>query len=643
MSYFDRTHLVFSGDFLSDVSTVNNDPAHYNNATFKPEYQIPREQGSPIMNGWWNPVGGANFIFQNCNVQMVSMNDGNIKDDPTGDFVVGAFITGPSGRNTGKMVDLDPQEQGTSELWAIKFRLVTCANELLFEGDLKPTPFRDLQYRQQDGITSNGQPLGGVWTSVLTNVKWGERANISPFLQELKAKTKGNKLSINLNAYGYYYNHNDGRFAMGRVLGTIGPWYESDPDLFPACRRLYGIYNAGTDEKPKVYFGSTNFVVDQDWKSLRIDFGMSFPISNAVGTVSMTENLYLAVSKSSLSDGVATSEVFLLEHTFEMIGQVKYQTGDHWLNKTGGIMSFDVGPEHMSLLANHQLVLLHLNDDGDYQLVARESVDGYYLRADNFVLRMDADSTAAVTLYAYQYGKPLSNTNITVAMEAPTPCTPVSDKNPISYIPGINFPQDGIKFSPGATGDLNGKTSIGLLAQRIFKPRDYIDGQIYLFDYQFEGQEPDPAFGVESIYVHLRDYFPVPAQPKWEDIEETMIQFANLYPIMSKYIVDLADPHAVAARATILRFAFSQDINDPLYMPVTRDLSEGKRLTILKWLDNPIMPTGAPTTKQPPQKGCPPESLRAESVPTYNRLQKLVAAKQAQNINLDSTPKIFKK
>ena len=67
-----------------------------------------------------------------------------------------------------------------------------------------------------------------------------------------------------------------------------------------------------------------------------------------------------------------------------------------------------------------------------------------------------------------------------------------------------------------------------------------------------------------------------------------MIQYSNLYPIMSKYLVDLSDPEAIKKKKDIVEFAFSRDIDDPIYMPVTRDLSENKRLTILKWLQNPM-------------------------------------------------------
>jgi hypothetical protein len=53
---------------------------------------------------------------------------------------------------------------------------------------------------------------------------------------------------------------------------------------------------------------------------------------------------------------------------------------------------------------------------------------------------------------------------------------------------------------------------------------------------------------------------------------------------MSKWLVDLADERSVTAQAQRLELAFNLDVNDPNYMPVTRDLSPGKRDTLLAYL-----------------------------------------------------------
>ncbi|UJB32655.1 hypothetical protein [Chromobacterium sp. Beijing] len=46
MSYLQFPRLAFSGQFQSDVSTVNNDPRHYDNATFEPRFQEYQQAGT---------------------------------------------------------------------------------------------------------------------------------------------------------------------------------------------------------------------------------------------------------------------------------------------------------------------------------------------------------------------------------------------------------------------------------------------------------------------------------------------------------------------------------------------------------------------------------------------------------------------
>ncbi|MGV3599756.1 MAG: hypothetical protein ACO1N1_01070, partial [Dyadobacter fermentans] len=234
-----------------------------------------------------------------------------------------------------------------------------------------------------------------------------------------------------------------------------------------------------------------------------------------------------------------------------------------------------------------QLILITPSaaNPGQYAILAREAVDGLVARADNFVLRLDDGQSVDVDFYAYQWGKPLPNANVTISIDPPTPDTPVGPQNPISELYGNNYPAEGLTFNGTFQTNAEGKAQMRLTGNAIHSPRVYIDGQIYTLTYQSD--TVDPAFGPEQLVVHLRDYFEEIAEPVWEDISEMMIQYSNLYPIMSKYVVDLADPAALAEKRNILIFAFSRDINDTMHMPVTRDLSDTKRKTILNWLKNP--------------------------------------------------------
>jgi hypothetical protein len=605
MSYLNTPRLIFAGDFLSDVSTVNNDPAHYNNETFEPGFQ---EYGEGGANGSWNPEGGAVFNFQDCSVRKLVLKDGS--EVATGDFT-GLIVKGAEGRATGKMVDLDPQQQGCSELWAVRLRILTKGNDLILEGTIQETGFRDLQLRQHSGAQVNGQPLGGTWTSVLIDLAWGEKAAESAFFDELKNTTQGNRLSINLNAFGYYYRHApDGRFSLGKILGAIGPWFEGEPKTFAPCRRLYGTLNVNTLNRPQVFFSNTNFLFDKDKKQLTIDFGSSFPVADSQGSINYDQKLFLAVSHQKLTNGINTGKIKITPvdfvENYAFIGKVDYQQGNNWLASTGGIVSITgLSDEIAGYLGGtqqsdpRQLILLAGNVQEELVLIARESIDGYLLRADNFVQRLDYNQTQTVDFYACQWGHPLESARVNIRLQPPTPIEPKGPNNPISEIPGNNYPRDGIRFQ-SELAIHNGSASLQLTGNKIENPRGYIEGQMYFLDYELDGIGKDPAegrFSNDNVFIHLRDYFEVPDNPVWEEIEPIMTQFANLYPIMSKYIVDLKDPQKVIEQKDILTFAFSRDARDPLCMPVTRDLPDAKRQTILKWLANPQF------AKQPGSKG----------------------------------------
>ena len=585
MSYLHAPRLVFTGDFLSDVSTVNNDTAHYNNATFQPNFQDP---GKGATNGWWNPEGGAVFDFQNCAVKQIFLPDGTTQTSQSDDIIIGQAVVGAEGRPTGKMVDLDPDAQMFSALWCVQLRICTANGDLLFKGDIATTSFRDLQMRQLDGGKSNGQPLGASWTSVITNIEWGVLAEQSAFLKTLRATTQNNTLAINMNPFGYYYNHNDGRFSLGRIIGSIGPYFEGEPLTFAPARRLYGINY--TPSARGTFFSTSNFLVEPASKRVSIDFGASFPVADSVGTVTYKQDLRLAVSKVPQT-GVASRQTptfYINPNDFIEIGTLDYQSDPNWLNQTGGIASFSNLPDAtMTALGNSQLLLItpSTSQPGQFAIIAREAIDGLVARADNFIQRLDDGQSVNIDFFAYQWGNLLPNTGISVTLDPATPDTPVGPQNPISEIYGNNFPAEGLTFNGQISTNPQGKAQMLLTGNAIYSPRVYIDGQIYFITYQTA--TVDQAFGTEQVVVHLRDYFQEIANPVWSDISEMMIQYSNLYPIMSKYVVNLADPAALAEKKKILIFAFSRDINDTMHMPVTRDLSSTKRNTILNWLNNP--------------------------------------------------------
>lgn len=118
------------------------------------------------------------------------------------------------------MVDLDTEAQTFSEIWGWRIRIGN-----LFSADYMPVPF---QYMWKKMVTNRGgdSTLGAAYQSVLSNIRWIDNGNGSPFIKQLqKAMTNFNitsdKLSIRFNVDMYQGNYEKNNFTTGRITGIV--------------------------------------------------------------------------------------------------------------------------------------------------------------------------------------------------------------------------------------------------------------------------------------------------------------------------------------------------------------------------------------------------------------------------------------
>jgi hypothetical protein len=602
MSYLGSPRIVFSGRYQADVSTVNNDVRHYDIPDWESRFQNPT-QGKDL-NGWWNPEGTGAFRVVGAKVTAAESGAAG----HAADAIVGATVASNVDCAPAKLVDLDPQFQFGSMIWGLQLVLGDGTNEYL-RGDYAPAPFRDVIFGR---ISTAGGSSGASakFTSVLENLKWGEAASASPALRALEeaAHAAGGRLSISLTTIGYDTNAASDNFSLGLLVGAIGAWHEGEPLFFPAGRRF-----APTDAQPLGGSADFNLNFCDAWVGAdraSIDLSNAIPLVDRNGTVTDQGPLALAVLRAPdtvtgagaaavLAAGTAQNAV-VTAADYLLIGEIPYRDAG-WLKASAGIASFALPDGARELARQRPLALIAKNSAGEEVVALRETIGGWFVRADGFEHRVDAGPAAQrlrIDLHARSYGAPLEGAAVPVTLDPRGSgggggrAEPHPPKAPI---PDINFPATaiGLEGGGGYTTGADGKAEAGISVTDPGAPREYIDGQIYTFTYGFAAQGASAMHALDSLILHVRQAFAGPASPQWSDVGPIFTQFANLYPVMSRRMFDFSDETTAEAKAKILIFALTRALEDPNHMPVTRDLSGGKRTMLLAWLKQ-YWPSTAP-------------------------------------------------
>jgi hypothetical protein len=586
MSYLQSPRLHFAGQFQADPSTVNNDPEHFDTSRFQSNYALSQAALTGPGNGWWNPGGTAAWRFFECTVQQVVYKDGTICDDPAVDPVVGSPVGSGHGRTEGKLVDLDPEQQMVSEIWGFQVVLGSSGSGFSIRGDFEVAAFGDIWVRYPQGKADSY--YAAFYQSVLQNLDWTNQT-ASRFLKELDQLSKGGKagrkLSIKFNVDGYNDDPTSTTFTFGRVVGSIGLYSPGEPIHFLAARAL----PANPLATPAM--GTAYAMIDGN--SLLLDLGNSIPTQSAGGPIVTNVGRLYAAALPANKPPV-------------LLGEIEYQNPD-WYTQTSGIVRLTLTADQIKIAQSSPLAITASSIIQQPATLAPppplvEASDGAFLRADQFVFRLNPGDSATTRLYATRFGKRWAGQQISLGYD-PTVMQSFISQGSITPISGpakVGTPESALQFHDALnpkkpvtsiTTGKDGTAELQLKAGNPGNPRVYIDGQVYGVTYQL-GTTPPPIGSVQNgsqfLSALVFSGYQVPEEPNWmEHVRPIFQQYADLYPVM-RPIVDLANFGSVISRRAILKNVFNTPVTDPNYMPVTRDLSEGKRTMIRKWLDNPV-------------------------------------------------------
>ena len=590
MSYLNPLRLHFAGRFQANVSTVNNDPAHFHNAAFQPGYQQMQGPRMNPPNGWFNPQGDAAWRLLGCKITAAWTPAGVV---PANDPVMNYIIADSDRHAPAKLVDLDSEQQLVSEIWGLQVRIADANGNTLMRGDFDPAPFADIWDRAA-GASGGDNVAGAMYQSVLTNLHWADALG-SPFLQQLQQAATDGLLSIKFNVDGFNLSYQSPDFMTGRITGTIGPATLTEPRHMVIGRQFMAAAGQGGNFFAPA--GGINFfagVIDPVASCIYLDLGNALSTSSAGGGLNDLGDLTLSAYDPILTPANPAGSTIPLG-VIRSCGLGGYAGDPSWYPLTAGIVVLPLTAEQLKVASMFQLIL-----SGNSQSMISEWSSAAFVRADQYVYRLSPGDQPQIDVYAMQFGKPLAGVQINFIPDNSQLQAQVGEPGQgspyVAASPPVGVPIHALGYHPSWMTDANGKAVISLNAGDPGTPRYFNDGADYGIDGQVYGIRPGfadtqkydgPVNQWNFISILLWSGYNPPSPITWTSMQPIFQQYANLYPVMNRFL-NLGDYDSVVANADLLILAFGVDLDNPNSMPVTRDLSPAKRAAILSWLKNPL-------------------------------------------------------
>lgn len=615
MSYLDLPRLHFAGLFFADPSTINNETGNFNRNVKLADDDGAYHPGSDVGGASWNPLGLARFFFRECTV-LGAVDGKGAWIGEGGDPVVGASldtsspdatIKGPQGDlDFAKLVDLDPDQQMRSEVWGAAIQL-SLSDGSRFGGRVSVPQLRELHFTRAKVDRAFGS-LGasGMFLCSMPSPDWSIAAGSSPLLAALReASPHGLAISFVTDLYWHRprIRKNGFEFGYGRVHGSIAPLRPGETAQTLYGRRVGAFKKADAAEGPDPTKDNPQPIppaVGDNYRAayavedngiLSVDLGMGVPLA-VEDPGDPSNRTPPAISgkpyvETGYTVGVVTEAGFAPLKNGNLTFADKYYQLDSirrsftlWRNS--GVFSIRLAEGESAAL---QSGWLGVRVGAGLALLESSSL---WMQIGEATRRIELPLTQPlrVPVLLVDWGRPKAGAvpptlSVSVSGQTTVEGGPLSTDFSLSYDP----PQS----------DPTGATSLTITGHRdriaLDDVRAPLDSQIYLLNPSNEEtwQIADRASPLprQPIALSLLVWNPYagPEKPGWNDVKDIMESYARLYPGMAEK-VDLASLDKVTTFAAQIRERMSASVDQPDYMPVTRDLAPSKVQAIVKAMDS---------------------------------------------------------
>ena len=607
MSYLDLPRLHFSGLLYNYPNTINNKTSNFDPCTPLTDKGI-----YVFETVSWAPLGSGQVYFQDCVVRGAT--DSRGKWIAGGDPLIGAdfntpspFTPIPDGEDgtydIPKMVNLDPDWDDRTEFYGMQLQVVL-PNGATFGGRMSVPQVREMSYdrfkideeEQRQAVRPYQQ--AGILLGVIEKAQWPDADAGSPLLRELMSAC-GHCIAVEMTM-DLCWSRNQAaasipgrRYLYGRVHGTLGPVRPGEGRQTIFGRRMQQLKDSGWNAA----YAATSQVGSQTF--LSIDLGMATPVA----VQNWDSNFFPSISGVTVVDRV-TVGVVGGAGTFQPLSQgevsfapyqynYKSDAKDCILLTNSGVFTIALTAADTALLAAGALALR-----ANGYVVAQEASSGIWIQFDDAIGRAEIDTlNVNIDVLVTKRGSPAPGYQIP-GLAAWTWQYSGKDSTQAVLAPGYLS----ANYS-GATGG-SGQTTLEIRALQnrleLQTARVPLDSQVFFFlpetndpsisygDYVLDRPcvppkpipPPDPPLARAPldapVCLLVWQACTPPAEPDWQrDILPILGGYSRLYPGMREKL-DIG--HEATARGNSLGIAarMSLSVDDPAYMPVTRDLSPTK-------------------------------------------------------------------
>ncbi len=647
MSYLGRPRLHFYGKASVNPPTANNATTDWKGVQYydPANVQLDLQGRSPeqfaawlhqlnyegYVNALWNYYGDNGIRLIETTITAADLPERDIRS-ANEDACIGSnvqLLGSPyrADRSPAVLVDLDPTDGFTTQLFGQYFSIGD-GTQIFLEAD---TPFKT--YSRWVNFWRNLEVGGDRGSSAIWQIAIPREAvklnNLiaSPTMgafQEALNDAQG--LVMRLCFYLFHhmpyktiaqnFQANQRVSLPGQlvVAGTLGIWDREKTATLPPARILMpDLANPleipdsiqSQRQHTQFFLGAALAQTDTTRKVITLDLVNTFPEIAAFDTLQeamsdVPEKINLGDISLQAVEGEAVTCIGALGFKPRIPGQPTYDKAGLLL--TGGIIEMPYPPEIESQILAGDLVLLR-GIEPDSPILLRESAYHVLVDQRSLYLELEDPTPRILPFQVIRYGQPLTepltlhleqtvNHSSRFAEEQNRINPRTTDERLDHTARRVLQQGDVVNIPIEVTTDAAGFGEIPITPSRagmckiwISSPTDPDLTQVGLDSMRYFLKNSLHTFINMRVLPDDRYYDTIPDEAlTWDFMAEHFFRYyALLYPIMNHYIDFTNQAETEAKAAMIAAFVSEQLFNSTIYMPITRELSAGKRRLVQRW------------------------------------------------------------